>query len=225
MNGTEILELAAARALGVLEPADSPRLDALVVLDPGILSEVQVFEAVVAALLLRLPRIQPPDRLRGQVLKRIRSTPQHPSVPDTNIPRPAMPDPSGFRFLRPSEGSWSPGPHPGTRIQVLSTDVRRNYMLLYIELEPGAKFPEHDHRASEELYVVSGDLMTEGRLLHAGDFVHGDPGSHHHELVSPGGCQAILLTSLTSAIGDTAKASLKRTAGQLLGGLGLGPRG
>jgi anti-sigma factor ChrR (cupin superfamily) len=67
------------------------------------------------------------------------------------------------------------------------------YWMLLIELGPGAAIPTHDHAGSEQLYVLSGDLVTEGRTLRPGDFLHSEPGTHHRELVSPGGCMAILV--------------------------------
>ncbi|MBN8248789.1 MAG: cupin domain-containing protein, partial [Verrucomicrobia bacterium] len=119
------------------------------------------------------------------------------------------------------EGEWSRGLHPGMRFQVLASSLRRNYMMLYIELDPGAGIPSHDHHGDEEIYVVSGDLVTEGRLLKAGDFVHADGGSHHHDLVSPGGCQAILLTPLTSALAEAAKRTVKQASQVVKNSLGL----
>jgi len=219
MNCTRLQELAAAQALGILEAPEAAHLQALATSDPDIRAEVAAFQSVTSALLLLIKPVTPPARVREHVLDRIRRTPPHPA-PELSV-NPPGPDLSGFRFLRPAEGEWSPGPHPGTRMQVLATDWRRNYLMVYLELEPGATFPEHDHSASEELFLVRGDLLTEGRILRAGDFIHGDPGSHHQELISPSGCQAILLTSLTSALGEMAKAGVKRTATKLLGGLGL----
>ena len=224
MKAKSLLELAAAHALGALEPEEQRLLDSLATADPEVRAELAAFEAVTAALLQGLRPVPPPNRVRTQVLARIRNTPQQPPVPAAARSAGITPPNDGFRFLRPAEGQWSPGPYPGTRLQVLSTDLRRNYMLVYIELEPGAIFPEHDHRGAEELFIVQGDLITEGRHLRAGDFVHGEAGTHHHDLRSPGGCHALLLTPLTSALGEMAKAGLKRAADKMKSGLGVLPR-
>ena len=55
----------------------------------------------------------------------------------------------------------------------------------------------HDHSSSEELFILSGHLQTEGRLLGPGDFLHAEPGTHHHELVSPDGCVALIINRTT----------------------------
>jgi anti-sigma factor ChrR (cupin superfamily) len=62
-----------------------------------------------------------------------------------------------------------------------------------MEVGAGATYPAHDHAGYEELYVLSGDLETEGRLLGPGDFLHAEPGSHHNPLHSPHGCTALLV--------------------------------
>lgn len=219
MTCTRLQEFAAAYALGALDRPDAVRLEALMAADPDLRSEVDTFVAVAQALDRQVAPVPPPSGLRGRVLERIRTTPQLGRPPAS----PATPPPpaDGFRFLRPAEGEWSLGLHPGMRFQVLASSVRRNYMMLYIELDPGAGIPSHDHRGDEEIYVVSGDLVTEGRHLKAGDFVHADAGSHHQDLISPAGCQAILLTPLTSALAEAAKRTVKQASQAVRSSLGL----
>lgn len=65
--------------------------------------------------------------------------------------------------------------------------------MLLVEIGPGVAYPEHDHEGAEEMYVLSGDLRTEGRSLGPGDFLHADAGSHHRELRSIGGCTALMV--------------------------------
>ncbi|MBL9174229.1 MAG: cupin domain-containing protein [Verrucomicrobiales bacterium] len=220
MNCTQLQELAAAYALGALEAPEAAHLEAMAASDPEIRMEVDAFLAVTASLLRDLPAVPPPPRVRDRVLARIRELPrqQPPTAPIPQVPSFS----EGFRFLRPASGEWSEGLHPGTRLQVLASNVRRNYMMLYIELDPGAVYPSHEHSGAEELFVVKGDLVTEGRHLQAGDFVHADPGTHHHDLVSPSGCQAILITPLTSALAEIAKAKVRKTADRVRETLGLG---
>jgi anti-sigma factor ChrR (cupin superfamily) len=225
MNCTRLQELAAAYALGALERPDAVHMEALAASDPDVRAEVDAFLVVATALVRHVTPVTPPARVREQVLARIRRTPQlAPEGVAAAVASPSAPDLAGFRFLRPAEGEWTEGLHPGSRFQVLASNVRRNYMMLYFELDPGAGLPHHDHSGAEELFLIKGDLLTEGRLLKAGDFVHGEPGSHHHDLVSPSGCQAILVTPLTSAMGEAAKLGWKRATEKVMGGLGLGAK-
>ncbi len=73
------------------------------------------------------------------------------------------------------------------------------YQVVLAELAAGARFPEHDHSSSEELFIVSGHLQTEGRMLGPGDFLHAEPGTHHRELISPDGCVALIISRATLA--------------------------
>lgn len=220
MNCTRLQELAAAHALGALDRTEAAQLEALADSDPDIRIEVDAFFAVTAALMRPVTPVTAPAGARDQILARIRATPQQ--RPGGTVAPTAAPDLAGFRFLRPAEGAWTEGLHPGVRFQVLASNIRRNYMMVYLELDPGAVYPAHDHSGTEELFVVRGDLVTEGRRMLAGDFLHSEPGTHHHDLMSPGGCQALLVTPLTSALGDAAKLAVKRTAGKVLDTLGLG---
>lgn len=214
MNCTQIQELAAAHALGTLEPAEAAKLEAFAAADPDVRAELATFLTVAGRLVHGLAPVPPPPALREKVLARIARTPQvnRPDAPPTE----AVPE--GFRFLRPSDGPWLEGPAPGVRLQVLSTDWRRNLMMFYLDLSPGARYPDHTHGAPEQLFVISGNLATGGRLLKAGDFVEGAAGTHHGDVVSPGGCQALLVTAASSALAEYARSRL-RLAGERLAGL------
>jgi len=220
MNCTQIQELAAAHALGALDAAEAARFQAMVEGDEGIRAEFALFANVVRRLAEGVAPVAPSPRVRVDLMARIARTPQ--LKPATAADRSQVEVPGGFRFLRPSAGPWTEGPVPGVRLQVLSADWRRNQVLLYIELDPGAHYPDHTHTGPEDLYLVSGDLLTGGRLVRAGDFVHCDAGSHHDQVISPSGCQALLMTSMTSAVGEFAKGQLAMAGGRLAGVLGLG---
>lgn len=219
MNCTQIQELAAAFALGTLDRAEAARMQAMANADPDIRAELDSFLAVAERLVQGISRVAPPAGARAKILAQISRTPQlQPVSPATHAFEPL---PAGFRFLRPAEGEWTDGPVPGARFQTLSADWRRNHLMLYIELDPGVRYPDHTHTGPEQLFVISGDLLTAGRLLRAGDFVHCDPGTHHDEVMSPSGCQALLVTPMSSAVGELARAKLRLAGDKLAGSLGL----
>jgi anti-sigma factor ChrR (cupin superfamily) len=188
MNCTELQELAASHALGLLDAADVARLAAELERNPDQKAEVAKFLDAAAALAsAAAPQVTPPPELRNKILDQIRNRPQ------AVVGAAAPPVPEGFRFVLNDNSGWQPGPLPGFRVKQLSVSRDMGYHVLLAELSPGARFPEHDHKSSEELFIVSGHLQTEGRLLGPGDFLHAEPGSHHHELVSPDGCIALLI--------------------------------
>lgn len=230
MNCTRLQELAAAYALGALERPDAARLEALAASDPDIRGEVDAFLTVARQLVGRVIPVAPPPELRSAILARIRSTPQlgrgpageakPESAPLSEVP---TPDVSGFRFIRPDEAEWV-SLSPGLRTQTLATNVRSNYAMVYLELAPGATYPQHSHSGNEELFVVSGDLVSEGHTLKAGDFFHSESGTVHHDLYSPNGCRAIVVTPLSSAVVETARLGLRQVGRKVLSTLGLGEK-
>lgn len=85
-------------------------------------------------------------------------------------------------------------PIPGLKLKILSVNEREGYRVVLAQLAPGARFPRHIHKTGpEELFIVSGDLETEGRTLRAGDFLHAESGTDHGGLCSPHGCVALLV--------------------------------
>ena len=188
MNCTELQELAALRALGVLEPSDAARLGASVAHDPEARAEVAALADAAAALAHTAPVQTPPPALRERLLAQIARTPQ--AQPTGASVPPARP---GFTFLRPDEGEWLPTPIPGIRMKILSVNRETGYWVVKADLGPGTRYPQHVHSGTEDFFVVSGDLHNEGRVLGPGDFLHAEPGTSHGELYSPSGCIALLV--------------------------------
>lgn len=106
---------------------------------------------------------------------------------------PAVPVP-GFTLLPDDDHAWLPTPHRGVRLRELSSSSP-DFSVVVLALEAGAVFPSHEHSGAEDLYLLSGDAVMDGRVLRAGDFLHWEPGTQHHEMRSPSGCQAMLITS------------------------------
>ena len=187
MKCTDLQELAAAHAAGALSRADLARAEALAAHDPDVREELASLHDAAAALGISLDSKQSPSAaLRDRVLGLIAVTPQaHPAG--------TVSSPEGFSFCGRDEGEWQPTPIPGLRVKPLSICHEKGYWTVLVELAPGTSFPEHDHEGAEDLYLLSGDLVTEGRTMGPGDFVHAEPGTHHHALFSPNGCVALVI--------------------------------
>lgn len=125
----------------------------------------------------------PPSKVRRTLLARI-------AAEEKAAARPA---PRGWRFDSVNvRRGWLTMPFPGVRMKELSVDRTRDSALVLVEMERGARFPDHEHEFSDEGFVLSGDVTSGGRLLHAGDYYHAGPGSTHSDIVSPGGCTALV---------------------------------
>jgi hypothetical protein len=157
------------------------------------------FETTAAGLAWASPPTPGPSpRVKELLLARIRGT----RAKDNNEVRP------GWRFesTGAAEG-WRTTKVRGVRFKTLSVDEARDVVMLLMEMEPGAHFPDHAHTAGgDEGLVISGDVITGGRLMRAGDYYHAAEGTTQGETVSPSGCTALL--SLTARAWKTWREAL-----------------
>ncbi len=165
-------------------PQRSSRVTAPEPLSPGApLSETA------ARLAHAAPAAAPTPAVKANLLARIRAS-QTPAV------APVAP---GWRFESVGEAAgWVALPFPGVRVKQLSADPKRDVLQLIFEIAPGARFPDHVHTFGDEGIVLSGDVVTGGRLLRAGDYYFAGPGTKHTDIVSPNGCTALVSMPLTA---------------------------
>lgn len=188
MNRRTLDELAAGHALGALDADEQRRLDTLLAHDPNARTEVAAFIDTAAAIAAAgAPRVTPSAAQRSRILAMVKATPQKERAP---AEAPLSP---GYSVLADHLEGWVDSGTPGFRTKLLSKGPQPDYQVYLIALEPGAKVAKHDHSGIEELYMISGHLETEGRLLGPGDFMRGEAGTHHHECGSPDGCVALLI--------------------------------
>ena len=197
LNCEELQELTVLEALGALRGEDRARLQERLARDPAARRELGRFhDALAGWAAATLPRKIPPAAVRERVLERIRTTAQARPGAAAEGPQ-GPPVPEGFQFVR-ADAPWLPAPLPGGRFKLLSAGPGQDHVTLLIELQPGAVYPEHDHAGVEEMYILTGDLQSEGRHLGPGDFLRAEPGTHHHELRTLGGCTALMVVPVTA---------------------------
>jgi quercetin dioxygenase-like cupin family protein len=103
--------------------------------------------------------------------------------------QPLLPEPA-----RPDEPEWQEAA-PGITCKLLATDVETGRVSMLVRLAPGAEYPPHTHAGVEELHMLHGELMVNGRRLRAGDYLRSEPGTTDHRVWSETGCTGVLLTS------------------------------
>ena len=133
---------------------------------------------------------EPPAGLRGKVLKAVRRTPQAPGVV-LNL--------AGLLVARSEEIPWR---HlaDGIVYRPLFRDAKRQYATTMVRMEPGASYPSHRHHDVEELFVLSGDLLVAGVIMHNGDYCRAEPGSKHPDSRTETGCTFLLMASETDEV-------------------------
>ena len=188
MNRKTLEELAIAYGLGMLDQAEASQLESLIAHDAEALQEVAAFIDTAASFAAASsPRVEPSSEQRARILAAIAITPQlQRKTAQTSAP-------NGYSFLLNSSEGWEDTDIPGFRTKRLSRGPHPGCEVMLIALAPGAKVPEHDHTGTEEIYMLSGHLRTEGQAIGPGDFLRAEAGTHHHEVVSPDGCMALLI--------------------------------
>lgn len=183
-------DLAMRHALSSLSEAEQAEFERIVGEHSSVAELAASYREVVATMTAAvLPDCAPPDpAVKARLFAAIAKGDRPPIAP---APKPALP---GFALLPANEEVWLPTPHRGVRLRELSS-ASPDFSVVMLELDPGAVFPSHEHTGAEDLYLVSGDAVMDGRTLRAGDFLHWEPGTAHREMMSPSGCRAMLITS------------------------------
>ncbi|WP_193210914.1 cupin domain-containing protein [Luteolibacter marinus] len=129
------------------------------------------------------PPVPAPESAKAAILARISGE------------KAAEPPGGGYFFIGDQDGEWTPLPGGKVRLKVLSDLPGAPHTMVLLEADPGGVFFPHAHKGMEEVFLISGDLETEGRTLRAGDYLRAAPGTRHHKAVSHQGCRAILVTA------------------------------
>lgn len=88
---------------------------------------------------------------------------------------------------------WKPLVEPGVQtaglyVKTLRMDETGSRPVTFmLKFDPGASYPNHNHPAGEEVYVLEGSVRFGGLALTAGDFLYTPPGGTH-SVHSKSGC-------------------------------------
>jgi anti-sigma factor ChrR (cupin superfamily) len=82
---------------------------------------------------------------------------------------------------------WQQAGTPGIRFKVLYRDEKTGASTLFLQFEPGAKTPLHQHTGLEQTFVLEGSLRDHDGTISAGNFVWRQAGSIHQAQSGPNG--------------------------------------
>jgi len=87
-------------------------------------------------------------------------------------------------LVRSSDSPWIALAAPGVEVRRL---LGRKTLL--VRMQPGAVFPEHEHRQMEQCYVLEGSVTdSDGVTANAGDFICMPAGITHRPIHTATGC-------------------------------------
>jgi quercetin dioxygenase-like cupin family protein len=196
----DVEALALADAAGALDADERRELEARVAaLSPAQQAEVARLYDVSLALALAAPQLEPPARVRSQLMAVIQADAVGGDAVGDVVAGPAKP--SNYTLLA-GEGQWNETPFPGITMKILAIEPARNLVTMLLKGEPGARYPSHRHSAGEECYVISGSVVIEGRVLRAGDFHHAEADTDHGEIFTTEGTEVLLIGAVSDYLPD-----------------------
>jgi len=107
---------------------------------------------------------------------------------------------AGLLISRSADMPWQSTPVAGLFVKPLFVDAERKYSTTLLRMEPGTHYPSHRHVETEELFVLEGDLVVEGKKMVAGDYCRGEPDSVHGEVWTESGGLYLVLSSQENEI-------------------------
>ena len=123
-----------------------------------------------------------------------------PVAPNSNVKERLMKRVAQFEQLKPAadirrnEEEWIDSGVPGVAIRPLFTDPKKRTQTLMMRMDPGARYPAHNHHGAEQCLVLKGDVCWGDLVYEEGDFLVMGQGSHHPEIHSVHG-NVLLLVS------------------------------
>jgi anti-sigma factor ChrR (cupin superfamily) len=167
-------------ALQALPPGERAAVEAQIAGCPECRRDLETLRPIVGALVAWPTDVLRPaeslwDRLAGRIA--------------AETGGPVMPAPA-----RPPEPEWE-DVAPGISCKLLATDTAKDRVSMLVRLAPGADYPPHTHAGAEEVYMLDGVLIVDGKKLHPGDYLRSEPGTSDHRVWTQTGCTCVLLTS------------------------------
>lgn len=103
------------------------------------------------------------------------------------------------QITRTSENDWKPLVEEGIKtdglyVKVLRYDeATKRPPTFMLKFEAGASYPNHNHPAGEEAFVLEGEVRFGPDKLNAGDYLYTPPGATHSVFSRTTGCTMLFV--------------------------------
>ncbi|MEX2261517.1 MAG: cupin domain-containing protein [Bryobacteraceae bacterium] len=175
-------DLAAMYVFGSLELEDARELERRLAEGDEELAEAVCAFTESAAMLALAEAPAPPDPgLRQRVLDRIAENSLS-----------SKPDPA-WNLVRIHEGPWRDTGLPGVRFKELHRDADTGQATFLLKMRPGASYPAHRHRKTEQCLVLEGDVGWDEVRFYAGDFTCFPQESLHPKVQTTNGTLLLII--------------------------------
>lgn len=100
--------------------------------------------------------------------------------------QPVAPQDPPLFVLRSQNLEWQPHRTEGVQVVKLFLDSARRQRSLLVKAAAGVVYPLHRHQGIEEIYMLEGELVINGEVYLAGDYIRSHPNSIHAPSTSTG---------------------------------------
>jgi anti-sigma factor ChrR (cupin superfamily) len=175
-------ELAPLYALDLLDLEERLWVEAQVLECPDLAEELAGYQTAVGAIPYSAEPMPMAADLKNRLFDRLGLDPVE-SVPE---PPPALtPAPKMFA-IKAENMQWKPHRMEGVEVVVLFIDEINRMRNLLVKAAAGVTYPLHQHHGIEEIYMLEGELVLDGEVYLAGDYIRSYPNSIHAPSTSTG---------------------------------------
>ena len=182
-------ELAPIYALDLLDLEERLWVEAQVIDCPDLAEELANYQAAVAVMSYSAPTMPMSADLKDRLFDRIASPVENQLDLEpmaTTIPAAAKLPPPAIVTFRSSDLKWRPYRAPGIEVALLYLDRANRMSSLLLKAAAGVVYPLHQHQGIEEIYMLEGELVIDGQVYLAGDYIRSYPNSIHAPSTSTG---------------------------------------
>ena len=161
-------------------------------------AEVESYKGVAGQVGFAAAPEPPPASLRERVLQAVAQTDsaaEEEPEQRADAAKGILFDQGGVLISRTADMDWEAAPLPGIFAKTLFNDPKRQYSTSLVRMEAGVTYPSHRHKEVEELYLLEGDLLVEGRRMQPGDYCRGEPESVHGQVSTEAGAVFLVMAS------------------------------
>jgi anti-sigma factor ChrR (cupin superfamily) len=197
MNYEEFCELAPLYVLDVLATEERRLVENYLAQFPECEAELHELHDSVAAMSYNAPEVALPDDLKRRLFERIANETMVQN--HQSITPPMFASDLPLFTVRVADVHWQPYQVPGVSIAILYEDPIKREIVCLLRAEAGVCYPSHRHTCAEEIFMLEGDLVVNGKVYGVGDYIRSASGTIHSPHTETG-CMFFIRTSLDDEI-------------------------
>lgn len=160
--------------------------------NPELNEELADYETAAAAITYSTPVVSMAADLKDRLFARLELEPLESQPKQNTVSENTLPSIMGVRM---QDIQWRPHRVPGSEIAILHTDLIKREVVGLFRGVPGMRYLLHRHAATEEMYMLEGDLVVGNEVYGAFDYIRSESGSTHAPYTISG-CMFFFRTSM-----------------------------